>query len=233
VGPSMAQKPLIKVAVLVAAVGFFFPGAAGYAWALGWLPVYAAVCHFDKIFGPAIDPDGYRIYLIGRGCDVNAAIRNILAASQFAAGQDEVDAGKITDVYHAKRLAVPGNEFLAVDLVRQKLREFAASTADSNTCPPANRYCTISETSDQGFPSTWVHAYLSYVQSQFRYTVTDGADYITSVLRMGLVAQVITTFCYLTATLFAVACMVRTLIRRFAVSWRIAKDEREQPPTVS
>lgn len=208
-----ARKLLIEIAILVAAVGFF-PGVTGYAWAIGWLPVYGAVCHFDKILGPAINPDGYRIYLLDRGCDVDAAIRSVLAASQFAAGEDKVDADKIVDVYHGRRLAAPGNEFLAVDFVQKKLREFAASTPGGNRCTQDNRYCTAREAPDENFFSSWAHAYLSYVQSQFRYTVMDGADYIASLLRMGLIAQGIIAFCYLTAALLAAGGTVRYVIRR-------------------
>jgi len=225
-GSSRAQKRLIEIAILIAAIGFF-PGAAGYAWAFGWLPAYGAVCHFDKIFGPAIEPDGYRIYLIGRGCAVNAAIRNILAASQFATGQDKVDADTIIDIYHHKKLAVAGNETLAVDLVQQELREFATSTPNANNCTPNNRFCITSAGSDEDFFSRWARAYLSYVQSQFRYTAMDGADYIASLLRMGLIAQVITIFCYLIATLFAVERLVRSFMRQFAASWRIAENKHE------
>jgi hypothetical protein len=47
------------------------------------------------------------------------------------------------------------------------------------------------------------------VQSQFRYTAMDGADYIASLLRMGLVAQVIVAFCYLAAALSAAVGIVR------------------------
>jgi len=222
---SRTRKLLIEIAILIAAVGFF-PGITGYAWSVGWLPVYGAVCHFDKIFGSAINPDGYRIYLLDRGCDVDAAIRNILAASQFAAGQDKVDANKIVDIYHGKRLAAPGNEFLAVDLVQRKLREFATSTPESDACTPANRYCTTPKTSDEDFLTTWVHAYLSYVQLQFRYTVMDGADYLASLLRMGLIAQVIMTFCYLAATLFVAGSIVHN-VRRLAVSRQISRNKHD------
>jgi len=223
---SRAKTLLIEIAILVAAVGFF-PGALGYAWAVGWLPVYSAVCHFDRIFGPAINPDGYRIYLLDRGCDVDAAIRNILAASQFAAGPDKVDANRIVDIYHHKQLAVPGDESLAVDLVRQKLREFASSTPDESSCTRDNRYCVASGASDDDFISSWAHAYLSYVQSQFRYTAIDGADYIASLLAMGLIAQVIIGLCYLAAVFFVTRRIVRYVIRRSSVPRQIVKDNHE------
>jgi hypothetical protein len=223
-GSSKAQKLIIEIAILIAAIGFF-PGAVGYAWALGWLPVYGAVCHFDKIFGPATDPDGYRIYLIGRGCSVDAAIRSMLAASQFAAGQDKVDADRIIDIYHHKKLAVAGNETLAVDFVQQKSREFAASTPSADNCSPGKEFCSVATASDEEFFLTWAHAYLFYVKSQFRFTAMDGSDYIASLLRMGLIAQVIATFCYLAVTLFVLGRIFRYVMGRLAVTGQIAKNK--------
>ena len=223
---SRRQRRLIEIAVLVAAAAFF-PGVIGYAWAIGWLPVYGAVCHFDKIFGPAIDPDGYRIYLIDRGCDVDAAIRNVLAASQFAAGQDKVDADRIIDIFRHKKLAVAGDETLALDFVQQKLREFAASAPGAGNCAPDNRFCAISAATDEDVFSRWAHAYFSYVQLQFRYTAMDGADYIASLLRMGLVAQGMIAVCYLIAVLLAAAQIVRYVMRRSAVPRQAARNDYE------
>lgn len=223
---SRTQTLLIQIAILVAAIGFF-PGAAGYAWAVGWLPVYGVACHVDKVFGPAINPDGYRIYLLGRGCDVDAAIRAILAGSQFAAGQDQVDAARIIAIYHGKQLPEAGNEFLARDLVQQKLREFPTSTSDGNNCTPDNRYCLVPEASDEDFISRWAHAYLTYVDSQFSYTAMDGADYIASLLRMGLIVQAIIALCYFTASLLAAERIVRYVIHRSAVSRQTVKNNRQ------
>ena len=221
-----ARTLFIKIAILIAAVGFF-PGVTGYAWAIGWLPIYGLVCHFDKVVGPAINPDGYRVYLLDRGCDVDAAIRNILAGSQFAAGQDKVDADRIIGIYHHRQLAEAGDESLARDLVQEKLSEFATSAPVGTGCAPDNRYCTPADASDEDFFSRWVHAYVSYVQSQFRYTVIDGADYITSLLAMGLVAQVIIGLCYLAAILLVTGGIVRYIIRRSAVPGQIARNNHE------
>jgi len=223
---SRTQKLLMEIAILVAAVGFF-PGVAGYAWAIGWLPVYGVACHFDNVFGPAISPDGYRIYLLGRGCDVDAAIRNILAASQFAAGRDQVDADKIVAIYHHRQLPVAGNESLASDLVQQKLGEFATATPAANVCTADSRYCTGPQAADEDFFSKWAHAYLAYVQLQFGYTAMDGADYIAALLRLGLVAQIIIAVCYLSTTLFAAERVVSYIIRLAAVSRQIGRNNRQ------
>lgn len=223
---SRGQTLLIPVVILVAAVGFF-PGVAGYAWAIGWLPIYGAVCHFDKVVGSAIDPDGYRIYLLSRGCDIDAAIRSIVADSQFAAGPDKVDADKIVAICHHKQLPAAGDESLASDLVQQKLREFATSTPGGSTCTPDNRYCTAPGASDEEFVSKWAHVYLSYVQSQFRYTVMDGADYISSLLLRGPIAQAIMAFCYLAGLLLAAERIFRHVIRRPTDRRQIAKNDHE------
>jgi len=215
----------MEIAILVAAVAFF-PGVAGYAWAIGWLPVYSAVCHFNKVFGHEINPDGYRIYLLDRGCDVDAAIRNVLAGSRFAAGPDKVDADGIVDIYHRRRPAARGDELLALDLVQKKFKEFATSTAGANSCTADSKYC-VPEASDENFISRWTDAYLSYVQSQFRYTAMDGADYIVSLLQMGLTARVIIALCYLTATVLVVGRFVSYVIRRCTVSRKKAKGGHE------
>lgn len=223
---SRARTLLIGIAVLIAAVGFF-PGVIGYAWAIGWLPIYGLVCHFDKVVGPAINPDGYRVYLIGRGCDVDAAIRNILAGSQFAAGQDKVDADRIIGIYHHRLLAEVGDESLARDLVQEKLGEFATSVPVQTGCASGNRYCAPAKAPDENFFSGWIHAYLSYVPSQFRFTVMDGADYITSLLAMGLIAQAIIALCYLAAVLLVTIHIFRYVIHRSAVPRKIAKSNHQ------
>jgi hypothetical protein len=214
-----ARTLLMGIAIFIAAVGFF-PGVTGYAWAIGWLPIYGLVCHFDKVVGPAINPDGYRVYLLDRGCDVDAAIRNILAGSQFAAGQDKVDADRIIGIYHHRQVAETGDESLARDLVQEKLSEYATSAPVGTGCAPDDRYCSLADAAGDNFMSEWVHAYLSYVQSQFRYTVIDAADYITSLLAMGLIAQVIIGLCYLAAMLFFTGRIVRYVIRGSAVTRR-------------
>ena len=133
-----ARTLLTEIAILIATV-VFFPGVTGYAWAIGWLPIYGVVCHFDKVVGPAINPDGYRVYLLDRGCDVDAAIRNILAGSQFSAGRDKVDADRIIGIYHHRQLAETGDESLARDLVQEKLREFATVDTVGTGCAPDGR----------------------------------------------------------------------------------------------
>jgi hypothetical protein len=221
---SFRTRSLTEIAILIVAVGLF-PGVVGYVWAIGWLPIYGVVCHFDKVFGPAINPDGFRIYLVDRGCDVDAAIRDILAKSQFAAGQDKVDADRMVDIYHHKQLAVAGNEFLAHDLVVQKLREFATSSPAANACTTDDRYCATPEALDENFISRWTRAYIYYVQSQFHYTMIDGADYIASWLRMGLLGQAVITLCYLIGSLLATGGMIRYIIHRSLVPRQIAKKE--------
>jgi hypothetical protein len=221
---SFRTRLLTEIAILVVAVGLF-PGVVGYVWAIGWLPIYGAVCHFDKVFGPAINPDGFRIYLVDRGCDVDAAIRAILAKSQFAAGQDKVDADRMVDIYHHKQLAVAGNEFLAHDVVVQKLREFATSSPSADACTMDDRYCASPEAMSGNFISRWTDAYVYYAQSQFHYTAIDGADYIASWLQMGPLGQAVIALCYLIGSLLAAGGIIRYIIHRALVARQIAKKE--------
>jgi hypothetical protein len=186
-------------------------------WAIGWLPIYRVVCHFDKVFWSAIDPDGFRIYLVDRGCDMNGAIPDILA--KF------VDADRMVNIYHHKQLAVAGNEFLAKDLVVQKLREFATSSPCANACTPDDRYCATPEALDENFISRWTHLYIYYARSQFRYTAVDGADYIASLLRMGPLVQASIALCYLIGSLLATGSIIRYIIRHSLVSRQSAKNE--------
>ena len=189
-----ARKLLIWLLGAVVLVGCL-PGAAGYAWAIAWLPVYGAVCHPDKVFGSSIGRDGYRIFLLGRGCDVNATIRQIVTASGL-----DVDPAKIIAIYNGAQRPETADEYLAIDKVRSGLTEFAGAAPRDNECTP-DGYCKIPASSDEGFVARFAGAYLSYARSQFRFTTEDGADYITSLLRMGRIAQGILLLCYLAIAL--------------------------------
>jgi hypothetical protein len=192
---SELQKLLMSVATVTALVGFF-PGTAGYAWAVAWLPVYGTVCHFDRIFGPNVSRDGYRIFLLNRGCDVDTAIRQIVTA----ASDLSVDPGKIVAIYHGTSRAETADEYLAFDRVESGLREYASAAPSIDDC--VGGYCTIPSPSSEDFVSRWASAYASYARSQFLYTAKDGADYITSLLRMGRVVQGLIFIAYLAAALF-------------------------------
>ena len=203
------QKLLISIATVTALVGFF-PGAAGYAWAIAWLPVYGTACHFDKIFGPNVSRDGYRIFLLNRGCDVDAAIREIVTA----ASDLSVDPGKIVAIYHGTSRAETPDEYLAIDRVKSGLERNAGSTPSTDNC--VGGYCDIPGPPSEDFITKWASTYFSYVRSQFLYTAKDGADYITSLLRMGPVVQSLMFAVYLAAGLFLVTRLfyvARSVIR--------------------
>jgi hypothetical protein len=195
------QKLLISVATVTALVSCF-PGTAGYAWAIAWLPVYGTVCHFDKVFGSDVSRDGYRIFLLNRGCDVDSAIRKIVAA----ASDLSVDPEKIIAIYHGASRAETPDEYLAIDRVESGLREYAGSTPGTENC--AGGYCAIPSPASEDFITKWSSAYASYVRSQFLYTAKDGADYIASLLCMGPVAQGLMFIAYLGAAIFVVARVV-------------------------
>jgi hypothetical protein len=191
------QKLALLVAIVTALVGFF-PGTAGYAWAIAWLPVYGTVCHVDKIFAPSVSRDGYRIFLLDRGCDIDTAIRQIV----MAAADLNVDPGKIIAIYHGTSRAETADEYLAIDRVESSLRDYAGSAASTDNC--AGGYCSIPGPSSEDFVTKWASAYFSYMRSQFLYTAKDGADFIASLLRMGPVVQSLMVIVYLAAALFLV-----------------------------
>jgi hypothetical protein len=195
------QRLLISAAVLIALVACF-PGTAGYAWAIAWLPVYGAECHVDKIFGSNVSRDGYRIFLLNRGCDVDAAIRQIVAA----ASDLSVDPGKIVAIYHGTSRAETADEYLAADRVESGLRDYAGTAPSTDNC--VGGYCTIPGPSSEDFVTKWAGAYFSYARSQFLYTTKDGADYIASLLRMGPVAQGLMSIAYLAVALFLVTRII-------------------------
>ena len=207
---SRLQKLSIPAVTLTALVSCF-PGTAGYAWAIAWLPVYGTVCHFDKILGPNVSRDGYRIFLLDRGCDVDAAIRQIVAA----ASDLSVDPEKIVAIYHGASRAETPDEYLAIDRVESGLREYAGATPSTDNC--TGGYCTIPGPSGEDFVTKWASAYASYARSQFLYTAKDGADYIASLLRMGSVVRGLVLIAYLAIALFLVAralYFVRSVTRR-------------------
>jgi len=202
------QKLLLSIATVTALVGFF-PGAAGYAWAIAWLPVYGTVCHVNNVFGSDISRDGYRIFLLNRGCNVDTAIRQIVTA----ASDLSVEPGKIVAIYHGTSRAETADEYLAIDRVESGLREYAGDALNADNC--AGGYCAIPGPSSEGFLARWASAYASYARSQFLYTAKDGADYVASLLRMGPVVQGFMFIAYLAAVLFLltrVLCFIRGII---------------------
>jgi hypothetical protein len=191
---SRLQKLLIPVVTVTTLVACF-PGTAGYAWAIAWLPVYGTVCHLNKISGPDVSRDGYRVFLLNRGCDVDKAIQQIVTA----ASDLSVDPAKIVAIYHGTSRAETADEYLAMDRVESGLREYAGSAPITDNC--TGGYCTIPAPSNEDFVTKWAGEYISYARSQFLYTAKDGADYIASLLRMGPVVQGLVFIAYLAVVL--------------------------------
>jgi hypothetical protein len=191
---SKLKKMLIWIAVVVGLVACF-PGTVGYAWAMAWLPIYGTICHVDRVFGSSVSPDGYRIFILNRGCDVDAAIRQIVATATDLS----VDPGRIIAIYHGTARANTADEYLAMDLVHSRLHKYAGATPSTANCTP---HCAIPDDSGDDPVAKWVSAYRSYARTQFFYTATDGADYIASVLRMGPIVQSAVFLAYLAAAIY-------------------------------
>jgi len=188
------KKMLLWIAAVVALVACV-PGTAGYAWAITWLPLYGTVCHVDRVFGSAVSRDGYRIFLLDRGCDVDAAIRQIVGS----AADLSVNPDRIIAIYHGTARANTADEFLAMQIVRRRLREYTGAAPGADNCTPR---CAISDTSGDDLITKLINGYGSYAQAQFLYTAKDGADYIASILRMGPIAQGAVFLTYLTAAIY-------------------------------
>jgi len=190
------QKLLIWILAAVVMTAFG-PTISGYAWAIGVLPVYGAACHFDKIFGSAISLEGYRIFLLKRGCDVDGAIRDIVTASGLP-----VDPTKIVAIYHETQRPESSDEYLEMESVRRSLRSFAASAADKNNCLP-DENCTVPYISPESSIENTASAYLVDARSRFLDAMNDGADYMSWLLRKGPIVQSALFVFYAIATLAA------------------------------
>jgi len=200
------QKLLMSLLVVVA----LFAGgplASGYALVVASLPIYGAACHLDRIFGRQITPDGYRVFLLGLGCDVDAAIRRIVVASEAG-----VDPARIIAIYHGAERPESPNELLLIDVVRNSLKDFARSEHRGEDCPPG-QYCRIPDLS-RGITENLIETYLSSARSQFLAAVDDGADYISWLLRLGAVVQGIVSLVYV-MLIFTVGKIATHLIIRF------------------
>jgi hypothetical protein len=212
---SKLKSVLIWVAAVVGLVASF-PGTVGYAWAMAWLPIYGTICHVDKVFGSDVSPDGYRIFILNRGCDVDAAIRQIVATATDLS----VDPGRIIAIYHGTARANTADESLAMDLVHSRLREYAGTRRSADNCTP---HCAIPDDSGDDPIAKWVNAYRSYARTQFFYTATDGADYIASILRVGPIVQSAVFLAYLATAIYLgirVMALVLSRVRGSAKSQR-------------
>jgi hypothetical protein len=212
---TLMKSGLIALALLAAG-----PTLSGYAWALGWLPVYGSACQYNRIFGRAITPDGYRVFLLGYGCDIDAAVRQIVAASEFSRSPKDTseppDPGRIIAIYHGVQRADSSEESLTTDIVQQRLREFAVSTPESNCSP--GEYCGIPDHSSDTIIAHWIGAYLSFGQSHFLDAVDDGADYISWMLRLGPIFQGLTCVLYAIVSLTIVRLIITvavTIVKRW------------------
>ena len=172
----------------------FGPAASGYAWAIGWLPAYGAVCHLDKILGSNISPEGYRIFLLDHGCDVDVAIRDIVTTSG-----SRVDPTRVVAIYHGAQHAESPDELLATDMVQRGFSNFARLEPSDGDCRPG-QYCALPDPS-HGLIETWVSEYMSSARSQFVSAVDDGADYVAWLTRMGGLVQAAILLLYAMATL--------------------------------
>jgi hypothetical protein len=196
----LMERLLIGIicAVALLAAG---PTLAGYAQGLAALPVYGAVCGFDKIFGSAAaTPDEYRSFVLDRGCDIDAAIRGIVTGLGPSPGlEPSVDPQRIVAIYHGSRRAESGDELSAMSTLRSALRAFPTSPANDACAASAN--CAASY-----FPAGYdlvglFNAYVAFARAHFLDAVDDGADYIAATLRMGPVGQAIVLIAYAAAAL--------------------------------
>lgn len=196
---SGAKKILVGMLVFVGILGAG-PTAAGYAWAIAWLPIYGTVCNFDKVFGSTITPDGYRIFLLNRGCDLDAAIREI--AADLDPGKDP---NRLVAIYHGTQRPSSTDELIEMDAVESGLRQFVMPKEVTDCAVGQDQYCAPAHYWNDDIVSSLFsiigHKYDSYSEPKFFDAINDGADRIAAALRMGPIVQGILLLCYSVAGL--------------------------------
>lgn len=187
---SLTEGLLIALLCAVALVATG-PTVAGYARALAGLPIYGAACGLNKIFGStAATPDEYRSFVLGRGCSIDAAIREIATVSG-----SNVDPGRIISIYHGTLRAESGDELSTMSAVHSALRNFATADAANSACTTAED-CAASALPPGYDLAGMFSAYRTFAQAHFLDAVDDGADYIAGMLRMGPLGQAIVLVVY-------------------------------------
>jgi len=212
------MEALLKWGLVAMALLAAGPTVSGYVWALGWLPAYGAMCQYDKVFGSAITPDGYRVFLLGYGCDVGAAIGQIVAAYNASRNPKDAseppDPARIIAIYQGLQRADTPEESLTTDLVQRRLRDFADSQPSTSECQPG-AYCGLPDRTGENTIQQWIAGYSSYARSHFLDAVDDGADGISWMLRLGRGYQALVCVLYVvTALAIARLCLTRSIRRR-------------------
>lgn len=189
----MQRLKTSAVWILLALVALVIaPTAAGYAWAIAWLPGYAVVCHIDKVFGPSITADGYRIFLLNRDCDLDTAIEKI-------AVENGMDPGKLVAMYHGTypKSKFSAEDVLELNVLQFSLRKFALPVTQREPCPPGQLCGPWARDIVTDILDNIVGRYGPYAQNSFFGAVNDGADAIANILRQGPIFQALVIAFYL------------------------------------
>jgi hypothetical protein len=199
--------------LLALAIFVVGPTLLGYVWAVGWLPAYGAQCRVDNVFGSAVSPNGYRIYLLGWGCDLDTAVRKIVAASHPAVDPDsKIDPSRIAAIYEGRERAESPDESLTMEVVVDSLRTFDGS--EPNDCRVTEN-CPTSEGSSDFDIERLARAYRFYARSHFLDAVDDGADSIAWMLRQGIIVVAIICLFYLLTALALAIVIIHPIGKRF------------------
>jgi hypothetical protein len=104
----------------VAALLTVAPFVLGFAYSLLGVPAYGLVCgDWQGILKGTISADGYRVFLMNRGCDLDEEIRRILQRD-FSTRSDS----EMVQIVKGERKWESADEILTADGVRAVLRTF-------------------------------------------------------------------------------------------------------------
>lgn len=211
-----------EVALGIVLVLACLPFVIGFGYAMVSLPIYGGVCEFKNVFSDKITPDGYRAFLLNRGCNLDEEIKRVVgdATDGRRAGD------KFVEVYHGVPHALSGDEESLMHAVRAELRLFRPlkMSTDCGTgiyCPQSTFFGD--DVISNLFASVW-NKYALYAVPSFVFAVNMGADFLVGILRMGSVAQGFLFLLYAGASLVIIDVLGKLAFDFIKKLWRRISD---------
>lgn len=101
---------------------YVLPGLLGFLYALLWLPVYGGVCGLGEgsggIFSAPVSADGYRVFLLNKGCDLQTVRRGVV--SRYAG--TTTDSASLLALLDSNEPARTSDQVMILDAVKAELR---------------------------------------------------------------------------------------------------------------
>ncbi|MCC7250523.1 hypothetical protein [Hyphomicrobium sp.] len=183
--------PLLSVVAVIGLVGgglFVLPYALGFGYAWSALPVYWTVCK-DGSFKSDISADEYRIFLLNRGCDPEAAARQI--AEEVL--KDPQAADRAVRVYRGETPAVTAEDrfvdsmadgSLIQGIIHFRLHRFRPFDTYDPNCPPESNCPKPSFFSDD-LIGNLMSNYVDYLDGPMHDSIAEGSRQVAQIWRQG------------------------------------------------